>query len=185
MSKDIAWRIIRGESIKKEKPAEKLTLGEFLNNTYFPIRCNELKSAKETERKITANFNKFFNKPVDELDADALDKWIKQRLDSGAKAATVNKIVSALKAALNWGVKTKRLESNPIAPVEKSKEFDSEQKIRFLSDDERERLESALIARDNSINKSGEFADFLHPAVLLSLNTGIRRICLFSPCTLR
>jgi integrase len=186
MALELKTRITKGETVKKEKPAEKLTLGEFLTNTYFPIRCNELKSSRETARKITANFKKFFNKPIDELDADAIDKWIKQRIDSGAKAATVNKIVSALKAALNWGVKTKRIEINPITHIEKRKEFDSEQKIRFLSDDERERLESALAARDNRIHKlnandeSGVFADFLYPAVLLSLNTGIRRNALFN-----
>jgi integrase len=186
MARDVAVKVSKGENIKKEKPAEKLTLGDYLTNTYFPIRCSELKSEKETARKITANFKNLFNKPIDELNPDTLDKWIKQRIDSGTKAATVNKIVSALKAALNWGVKTKRLDVNPIIHVEKRKELDSEQKIRFLSEDERERLESALAARDNRIRElnakreSAEFADFLYPAVLLSLNTGIRRNALFN-----
>jgi integrase len=185
MVKKLAGQVVQGENIRKEKPAEKLTLGDFLTNTYFPLRCNELKSAKETARKITANFKKLFNRPIDELDGDMLDKWIKQRIEAGAKAATVNKIVSALKAALNWGVKTKRLETNPISHVAKRKELDSEQKVRFLTDDERERLETALVARDNLIReqdpskKGVEFADFLYPAVLLSLNTGIRRNALF------
>jgi integrase len=186
MAKKLGGKSAQGESIRKERPAEKLTLGDYLINTYFPIRCSELKSEKETARKITANFNNLFNKPIDELNPDMLDKWIKQRIDSGAKAATVNKIVSALKAALNWGVKTKRFDVNPIIHVEKRKELDSEQKIRFLSEDERERLESALSARDDRIREmdakreSAEFADFLYPAVLLSLNTGIRRNALFN-----
>jgi integrase len=148
--------------------------------------CDELKSAKETKRKITANFKELFKKPVEELNADALDKWIKQRINSGVKAVTVNKIVAALKAALNWGVRTKRLKVNPIAHVEKRKELDSKEKIRFLTSDERERLEHALAARDSLIRKQNaneedvEFGDFLYPAVLLSLNTGIRRNALFN-----
>jgi integrase len=186
MARDVAVKVAKGESVKKEKPPEKLTLGDYLTNTYFPIRCDELKSAKETARKITANFENLFSIPVDELNPDVMDKWIKRRIDSGAKAATVNKIVSALKAAINWGVKTKRFEANPLAHVEKRKELDSEQKIRFLSEDERKRLESALAVRDNRIRgrdakkELTEFADFLYPAVLLSLNTGIRRNALFN-----
>jgi integrase len=182
----LGGKIAKGESVKKEKPAEKLTLGGFLENSYFPLACDGLKSAKETKRKITANFRALFKKPVEELSADALDKWIKQRIDSGAKAATVNKIVSALKAALNWGVKTKRLKANPISHIEKRKELDSEQKVRFLTRDERERLENALAARGKRIRGQNtdegdmEFGDFLYPAVLLSLNTGIRRNALFN-----
>jgi hypothetical protein len=97
----LGGKIAKGESVRKEQPTEKLTLGSYLENTYFPLMCDELKSAKETKRKITANFKEFFKKPIEELNADAFDKWIKQRIESGAKAATVNKIVSALKAALN------------------------------------------------------------------------------------
>ncbi|MDR1471616.1 MAG: integrase family protein [Synergistaceae bacterium] len=186
MVKKLAGQVVQGENIRKEKPIEKLTLGDFLTNTYFPLRCNELKSAKETARKITSNFKKFFNRPIDELDGDTFDKWIKQRIESGAKAATANKIVAALKAALNWGVKTKRLATNPIEHVAKRKELDSEQKVRFLTVDERERLENALITRENRIREQNaeknavEFADYLYPAVLLSLNTGIRRNALFN-----
>jgi site-specific recombinase XerD len=184
--KKLGGKLLQGENIRKEKPPEKLTLGGYLTNTYFLLRCDELKSSKETARKITANFTSLFNVPVDELSPDVIDKWIKQRIDSGTKAATVNKIVSALKAALNWGVKTKRLEANPLTHVGKRKELDSEQKIRFLSEDERERLESALTVRDSRIREQdakkepAEFADFLYPAVLLSLNTGIRRNALFN-----
>jgi integrase len=184
-AKKLGGKVAQGENIRKEKPAERLTLGGYLENTYFPLMCDELKSAKETKRKITSNFKWLFKKPIEELSADALDKWIRQRVESGAKAATVNKIVSALKAALNWGVRTKRLEANPIAQVAKRKEFDSEQKVRFLTGDERERLEKALAARDSRIRGQAtedgtEFGDFLYPAVLLSLNTGIRRNALFN-----
>jgi integrase len=79
-------------------------------------------------------------------------------------------------------VKTKRLKVNPIIHITKRKELDSEQKVRFLTNDERERLENALTSRDNCIREhtDDEFADFLHPAVILSLNTGIRRNALFN-----
>jgi site-specific recombinase XerD len=115
-----------------------------------------------------------------------LEKWRTARLESGAKAATVNRILSTLRSALNWGAKNGLIESNPLQRLGKLKESDSKNIIRYLSDDERDRLESALIEREkrlqgkNGGKASGEFWDYLRPAVLLSLNTGVRRNTLFN-----
>ncbi|MDR1581450.1 MAG: Arm DNA-binding domain-containing protein [Synergistaceae bacterium] len=37
MAKCVAVKVAKGERVKKEKPAEKKTLGAFLENTYFPF----------------------------------------------------------------------------------------------------------------------------------------------------
>jgi integrase len=80
------------------------------------------------------------------------------------------------------------------------KERDSVLKVRFLTPEERERLEAALIAREDRIrgkrehanewrtersyetkaSLDNEFVDYLRPSVLLSLATGIRQGALFS-----
>jgi integrase len=105
-----------------------------------------------------------------------------------------------LKAALNWGVKLEYIKENPLAKLERLKEHDSEAKIRYLTDEERERLMNAVDAREKKIrtgreshnqwNKirryetkpelSGEFADYLKPMILVSLQTGIRQGSLFA-----
>ena len=114
------------------------------------------------------------------------EKWRTSRLEAGTKAATVNRILSTLRSALNWGVKSGLIESNPLQRLGKLKESDSKSIIRYLSDDERERLESTLEEREKRLQRKdggkrrGEFWDYLRPAVLLSLNTGIRRNTLFS-----
>jgi integrase len=64
-------------------------------------------------------------------------------------------------------------------------ETDSNKKVRYLTKDENERLMAALIAREEEIRKGyecgysktplkGEYADYLRPMVIISLNTGIR-----------
>ncbi|MDL2263142.1 site-specific integrase [Synergistaceae bacterium OttesenSCG-928-I11] len=186
MARKVAVRVSQGEPVKKEKPAEVLALGAYLNDIYFPYARRSLKSADETIRKITANFTPYFSKPINGLSPVVFEKWRNTRMADGAKTATVNKILSALTAALNWGVKKRHIPENPLRGLGKEPEKDSTHIVRYLSPDERERLENALIEREGNLldetesAKENEFFDYLRPAVLLSLNTGIRRNTLFS-----
>ena len=186
MAHDIAVKVAKGERLKKQKPPERRTLGSYLNNIYFRTANRNLKSADETIRKITTDFYQYFDTPIDELTPIMFEEWRTARLQAGVKAATVNRILSTLRSSLNWGVRCGLIESNPLQRFGKLKESDSRSIVRYLSDDERERLETALIAREERLRKEnggggrGEFWDYLRPAVLLSLNTGIRRNTLFS-----
>jgi integrase len=109
-----------------------------------------------------------------------------ERREAGAKASSVNRTMADLNSALNWGYKNGIINENPLARMSPLKETDSKNIVRFLTPDERERLETALIERDKRLQEasgkrgSGEFWDYLRPAVLLSLNTGIRQGALFS-----
>jgi integrase len=116
-----------------------------------------------------------------------LEKWRSKRLNDGVKAKTINNAIVVLKAALNWGMKQGLFEKNQIQSMDKTPERDSKHILRYLDEDERKRLEVALIAREERIHSKteqphtqDEFADYLRPAVLLSLNTGIRRGTLLS-----
>jgi integrase len=200
MTSEAAVKVAKGESVKKEKPAEALTLGEFFESHYFPFVKTTLKSHRETIRALTVAFGQFFDKPVEDVNALAVNKWRMAKRDAGNKAASVNRVVASLKSAFSWGLKNGLLETNPLALVTPLKERDSKTIARFLSEDEYNRLEAALIAREEKMRRgrnsgnqwcderkyhqkpkiTGEFADFLRPAVLLSLNTGIRRGALFA-----
>jgi integrase len=92
------------------------------------------------------------------------------------------------------------IEKNPIVYLERLKETDSDTRIRYLSDEERDRLMKALDARETKIREArkrhiawaiereyepmpeinDEYADYLKPMVLLALYTGVRRQNLFS-----
>ena len=200
MVRDLGGKVARGEDIRKEKKSDKLTLGAYLNDHYFPHIRQELKGAKEYIRAITVAFGDCFKNPIEEITPILVDKWRSKCRESGLKAASINRTTAYLKAAFNYGVKSGLIEKNPIARISQLNERDSKQVVRYLSEDERERLETALVEREERIRNSresgnewrrergyktkpditGEFADYLRPAVLLSLTTGIRRGALFA-----
>jgi integrase len=183
---EIKSKIVKGEKVKEEPPVEIPTLGSYLNDVYFKVVRQNHKSAEETIRKITVDFGQFFDLPIDELTPMMFEKWRTRRQADGAKTTTVNRIFASFKGALNWGIKRGLFENNPLQRLGSLKETDSRTIVRFLSDDERERLESALIERERLLQEKsnaaarGEFWDFLRPAVLLTLNIGVRRGTLFS-----
>jgi integrase len=101
----------------------------------------------------------------------------------GKKAATINRVVANLQAVLNWAANPhrKHIAFNPLAGLERLPQIDSEEKTRYLTADERERLEAALIAREDRLRKEmgimqeGMFFDYFRPLVILAFNTGVRR----------
>lgn len=116
------------------------------------------------------------------------------------KASTLNRdlddLKSALRRAVQWGV----LDSNPAAHSRKLP-VDPMPTARYLTKSEEARLCAALVRRDERIKSrrrtanrwrhernypsyddisDWDFADHLHPMVLLSLHTGIRQGEMFS-----
>jgi integrase len=182
----LGGKIALKEDIKKEKPPEVLTLGVFLETLFFPYIKTALKSHVDMKRNMTFAFSKFLNKPIEEITPLLIEQWRMSRRETGRKASSVNRTMADLKSALNWGYKNGIIEKNPLQRLTPLKETDSKNIVRFLTPDERERLETALIERDKRLQKGsgkparGESWDYLRPAVLLSLNTGIRQGALFA-----
>jgi integrase len=98
-----------------------------------------------------------------------------------------------LSSVLSRAVKLGRLAENPIRKVEKPR-IDRRPKIRFLDEQEESRLRAELNSRDAKMREAREsanawrqerkkevllclthFGDHLTPAILLSMNTGLRR----------
>lgn len=90
---------------------------------------------------------------------------------------------------MNWGVENGYIEQNPLQNMKLFKETDATSTVRYLTDDERKHLFAALDERESRIRDGreshnewlaerdkelmpvldGVFADYLKPAVLLSL----------------
>jgi integrase len=199
LAQDVGGRVIRGENVKKEKPAPKFTYGDFLKNYYEQWVVDNRKSGKETMRSINAAFGFLMSQPIEDLSIIELEQWRTKRMREGNKAATINRLVVALKASVNWAVSHDLIKGNPLARLGRLKEKDSIVKVRYLSDDERSRLMTALDAREDRIRSGREnhnewsvrrkkatlpefdeqFVDYLKPMVLVSLNSGLRRGSLF------
>ena len=201
LSNQLKARLATGELLVPEKKSPKLSLGEFINDIYAPWRRDNHKAAEHTLGMLRSNFESlFYSKEIANLSILEFYEWRKKRLQSGRKAATVNKNIVALKAALNWGVKHNYILSNPLAKMETLKEYDSDTKVRYLTEDERSRLMLAIEEREKRLRHErdnhnkwlrerghplmpdlhGGFADHIKPMVLLALNTGIRQGNLFA-----
>jgi hypothetical protein len=71
----LGGKIAEGESIKKEKPSEKLTLGVFLDTLFFPYIKTALKSHVDMKRNMTFAFSEFFDTPVEDLTPLLIEQW--------------------------------------------------------------------------------------------------------------
>ena len=195
MARDFLANLARGEKPEK-KAKEKLQLGDFLEKFYRPWVEANRKTGKETMAILCSSFRFLFQQPIEELKKYELEQWRMKRRSEGSKAATINRLVTSLKAALNWGVDQDIIESNPFSRLKPLQEVDSEEKTRFLTPEENTRLMAALDEREARIKterenhnnwlsargkdllpslKKGGFVDYLKPLVILAMNSGIRR----------
>ncbi len=200
-AREFLARVALGEDPGKRKGGV-LTLGVFLRDYYAPWVLENRRAGKWILDVLHHAFGFLMESSIESIGTLQLEQWrTRHRREQNQKAATMNRKTGALKAALNWGVKHKLLEVNPISGLEPLKEDDSEKKVRYLSEDERARLLASLDAREARIrsersryNKWLEergkpllpdlnetpFADYFKPMILIALNTGIRRNALFS-----
>ena len=78
---------------------------------------------------LRSSFEAFFEQPIEELSILEFVKWQTQRQKEGSKAATINRLVTSLKSALNWGVSQGIIEENPLTRLKRLQERDSEEKV--------------------------------------------------------
>ena len=190
--------IARGEDPKA--PTGSLTLGEFIRDIYSPWVSENRRTGHATIMMIQRAFKSFMDIDISKITIAQLEQWrTQQKKKRGIKASSLNREVTALKAALNWAVRLSIIEKNPMEKFKPLPERDSEKIVRYLSNDERSRLMATLDEREgkmreerNSYNewrkarglptlpKFSHFTDHLKPMIILSLSTGIRRNALFS-----
>jgi len=171
-----------------------LTFGDFIDQKYKPwALANRPRSADYTLARLTRCFGKWKHKSLPEITTECVEDWKVARLTEGLAPATVLRDVAALSGVLSRAVKMGKLDSNPVRNVDKPR-IDRRPKVRYLSTDEEGRLRTALTKRDEEgvvARKSANewrrarkhdllpvperFSDHLTPAVLLSINTGLRR----------
>jgi integrase len=199
-AKKITGRVLNGENLKKESPAPKIIYEDFLKNHYESWVLAQRRTGKETLQIIKSSFGFLMRQQLENISILEIEQWRTACINKGLKAASINRMVCALKASINWAVQHGIIKENPIARLTPLKEHDSDKKIRYLSPDERKCLFAALDAREERIKtgrdnhniwldvrekpsmpdlKNKAFVDHLKPAVIVSLNTGIRQGSLF------
>ncbi len=173
---------------------EGATFGDFIEAHYKPwLSAEKPESADRTLQRLRTCYGEWYAKPLTEITVESIERWRTDRLNSGTKPTTVLRDVMTLSGVLTRAMKLDKLSTNPIRRVERPK-IDRTPKVRYLDTAEEKRLRAALNDRDKEMRKAREsankwrnsrkeeplpalqnYGDHLTPAVLLSMNTGMRR----------
>ena len=171
-----------------------ITLGMFISETYTTwVRASRPRTAADTLEKLYRHFRTWYPEPLTAITVERIEAWKARRLNEGRNPVTVVRDLYTLSSVLRRAVKAGELTENPVRRVDKPR-IDRRGKVRFLDQAEEMRLRQALRARDEEMqnrrtlaNNSRQtrdepllaqlmhFGDHLTPAVLLSMNTGMRR----------
>jgi integrase len=171
-----------------------ITLGIFIADTYTTwVEASRPRTAADTLEKVYRHFRTWYPEPLTAITVERIEAWKARCLSEGRSAATVLRDLFTLSSVLRRAVKTGELTENPVRRVDKPR-IDRKGKVRFLDQAEETRLRYALRARDQEMQNRRtvvntrrqirderplppltHFGDHLTPAVLLSMNTGLRR----------
>jgi integrase len=195
-----------GQAIPTRKATSEATLRTFLTETYEPWMKATYRGSAAQVARIRAAFRDLLDLKLSDFTTARIDRWRAVRrschpsIEASSKRktrevcrSTVNRDVSALRAALARAVEWGTLSAMPLGKVKRSAE-DENAVVRYLSDDEEARLRAALSGRDDSRRASresanawrrergydewpdyGAYSDHVTPLVLLAVNTGLRR----------
>jgi integrase len=192
------YRATGVDPMETRKAERSYTLQSYIDEKYKPWAETHLKSSGKWLHAIGRYLPDLGDKKLPEITPWLIEKHRSARLKAGVTAATANRNMTALKAALNKAVEWGVIKSNPLAAVKKMKE-DRSPNVRYLNADEDKRLHDALDAREAKRRQDrekfnewrrqrgyeqfptfGTFTDHLKPITLTALNTGMRRGELFN-----
>ena len=177
-----------------------LTIGKYLDGAYAPLLKRDRRTGDVLVRRIRTHFTEVLEMRLDDADSAKvwLRGWVERRRSAGIKHATVVRDLNVLSGLYTQAIDDELAITNPVKPLmkpDKSTNVDPEHqgadRIRFLSDDEEQRLRAALDAREADIAArthdrnawrtsrrlrplSGA-PDAVKTVVLMALNTGMRR----------
>ncbi len=174
--------------------ADQQTLKGFIEDTYAPwLRANRPKGAERTLQRLATSFRDWYARPLASITTADIESWKLGRFAKKRKPATVLRDVMTLSGVMTRAVRMKQITEHPVRNVDKPK-IDRTPKVRYLDAAEELRLRDALAARDKEMREARvsankwrrarkqeplpplpHYGDHLTPAVLLTLNTGLRR----------
>lgn len=194
-------------AVVRPKASGVLTLGDFLDDDPahdeqrygYWVKVHR-KTGAATLARLKACYRDHLDRALTDITPAFVDRWRTTRTEAGRRPETINRDVGALRAALSKAVEWGYIDANPIGRVKPVKVDRKRQAQRALTVDEEAALLAALEAREGTKREGrasgnrwreergqallpsleGRYVDALQPAVVLSLNTGLRRGELFA-----
>ena len=193
-----------GELELREAKQQIPTLRQFLIGGGQGRCYGEAVKSIEIQRLVAA-FGYLLDRPLDMVAPLDLARWTKRKVQDCAKPSNILRMARMLHAALKKATEWEIIRVNPLVGQIKSVKGRNrvadigleaiEKRVRYLSAEEEKRLRAALRDRDDrirtgraSVNEwreargvdlkptfAGRFVDYLEPAVLVSMHTGLRQ----------
>jgi integrase len=207
LAEEAAGKVAGRTDVQAQKKAERAeaernkvsTLGSFIEQRYGPWALTHLRRGDVAVARLKADFAKWLDEPLGTFNPWRLESWRRDRLKAGVKPVTLNRQIDTLRAALRKAIEWHVIDTHPLQGLKRLK-VDDDERVRFLTPAEENRLRDALGKREANLRnardrfnawreqrhkptlpaRTEEFADHLRPLVLVALNTGLRRGELFS-----
>ena len=112
------------------------TLEEFLDQHYAHWVMAERLTGAATLARLRHNFADVLSRPMEEITPWLVEKWRAGERKRGKAPSTINRDLTALKAALSKAVDWEIIKTHPLHKVKPIK-LDRQGKVRYLSQDER------------------------------------------------
>jgi hypothetical protein len=107
------------------------TLEEFLDQHYAPWVMAERLTGAATLARLRHNFADMLSRPMEEITPWLVDKWRAGERKRGKAPSTINRDLTALKAALSKAVDWEVIKAHPLHKVKPIK-LDRQGKVRYL-----------------------------------------------------
>ncbi len=200
-ARKVDLRVERRAAVAKADSDKTGTLGSFIDLVYTDFYRSEGRARPESQMKwVKSAFVDLMDLRLEAITHLTLRSWQKEASKTRAPA-TVARLLQSLSGVLSHAVSNGLIPHHPLQAAQRNKtttKFNmpkfSNQRVRFLDEDEEKRLREALIDRDkrmiagrisNIKHKqergykappaiSGVYFDHLSPLVGLAMNSGIR-----------
>ncbi|MGA7813188.1 tyrosine-type recombinase/integrase [Caballeronia sp.] len=139
------------------------TVQAFLDGDYAVYVRTHNKKPERQIYMIRQSFPDFLETPLDAVTAWSVEKWRGAQLKAGLSPSTCNRKLNSLRGLFSRAVEWDVLTESPLKEVKKQREPSG--KVRYLSPEERARLDVEI--------ETG-CPPHLKPAVVLAMNTGLR-----------
>src|ERR1019366_893582 len=161
----------------------------FIKDRYEPWALQHLRRGDVAVARLKADFKKWLEEPLASFNSWRIESWRRDRLKDKTKPVTVNRQLDTLRAclkkAVDWGI----IDKHPLQGLKRLK-VDDDERVRYLTAAEEQRLRAALTKRDDNLRsardrfndwrrarnkaalpgRSQDYVDHVHPLVLLALN---------------
>jgi len=170
------------------------TVGDYLDGPYrtFWLGTTKSETPEANLKNIRRDFPDLMNRRLDEVTRPMIKKWIEKRIADGCKPSGINRVLGSIGGLFSHAVEHEIVTANPCARLRCKVDPEDDEHGRELTVDEEQRLRAALDARDARIREEAAarhddrklapvpgdyhaYVDYVKPAILFALNTGLRR----------